>query len=113
MEPVDPIALGRRIKARRTALGIKSTGALGKLVSAPQQSISGLENGKSKNSKWLHPLAGVLATTVEWLLWEKGPEVVGSDRIYTREQIADMIQRVDEDKRKVILRVLETLAGAA
>lgn len=82
-DTLDPIAIGVRIKKRRTALKLsqKEVGAALRergLRGYSQQNILSLEKGFIKDPRQqAADLAGVLTTTADWLLYERGLEVTG------------------------------------
>jgi hypothetical protein len=85
--PFDPIAIGRRIKERRTELGLSTTE-----VGAPlrerglrgysQQNIVTLEKGATQDPRrQVMDLAEVLYTSQEWLLYGTGTRETGAPLI--------------------------------
>jgi len=113
MRPVDKRAFGDRVRSRRVRLGIPSQRFLGEMIGVPQQTIGNIENGTVERPRFMRELSHALATSDEWLLWGEGPEDVGTRVIYSDDQILALIQAVSQDKRRIVLRIIESLAGAA
>jgi transcriptional regulator with XRE-family HTH domain len=91
MDNVDPKAVGRRLRARRTKLGLSTT-KVGeslrrrKLRGYSQQNIVSLEKGDIKDPRrQAMDLAEPLETTPDWLLYGRGPEEAGP-RVMTRDE---------------------------
>jgi transcriptional regulator with XRE-family HTH domain len=101
MKPVDPIALGKRVAARRQKKNL-SQPVLAARVGMRQQGIGSIEEGKVKRPKLLRELAAELGTTEEWLLWEQGPEEPIKDSpIVKPSQIDELRRRLDRIERKL------------
>jgi transcriptional regulator with XRE-family HTH domain len=94
MKDVDPHALGRRIASRRAKLGL-SQNELAKHVGMQQQGIDAIEQGRVKRPRLLKELASALRTSEDWLLWRKGTEERGDDRV------ADQHERRDPHRGEV------------
>lgn len=107
MRPVDKEAFGRRLKARREALGI-SQQALAEPCGMKQQSIGSIEKGKVKRPGRLREIAAMLHTTEQWLLWKEGPEVVdlnGAGALDYRQQAAEIAAQLSPDNRALWFQV--------
>jgi transcriptional regulator with XRE-family HTH domain len=81
-EVIDPKAVGQRMKRRRNDLGL-SQAKIGAGLKArglrgySQQNIVSLESGIIKDPRQAAAdLAGPLQTSVEWLLYERGPKEI-------------------------------------
>lgn len=92
MVDLSPKGIGKRIRARRLALGL-SQPKLAKALGIPQQTIAGWETGVAKRPRMLLEAANVLCTTQEWLLREEGPEVSVPDN--PKAQIAATLDSLD------------------
>lgn len=73
MKDIDAKAFGERLAERRDALGMTQD-ALGRAVGYTQQTIQGLEIGKTKRPGRIVDLAIALQTSVEWLLYGEGAD---------------------------------------
>jgi DNA-binding XRE family transcriptional regulator len=71
MKDIDAKAFGERLAERRDALGMTQD-ALGRAVGYTQQTIQGLEIGKTKRPGRIVDLAVALQTSIEWLLYGEG-----------------------------------------
>jgi DNA-binding XRE family transcriptional regulator len=71
MKDIDAKAFGERLAERRDVLGMTQD-ALGRAVGYTQQTIQGLEIGKTKRPGRIVDLAEALQTSVEWLLYGEG-----------------------------------------
>lgn len=76
--------LGQRVRRRREARRL-SQPKLARLSGISQQNIGSIEKGLVKRPGRILELAEALHTTAEWLLYERGPEVV---KIYDPEEEA-------------------------
>jgi len=75
MDDVDKIQFGRRALLRRKELGMTQK-AVARAAGMSQQGILNIERGDVERPRRLTELAWALHTSVEWLLWEKGPKAV-------------------------------------
>lgn len=87
MREVDSAAFGRRVRSRRTELGMSQT-ELGKEAGHSQQNIDHIEKGKAKKpARVATEIAEALQTTREWLLWEEGPREFGPQYLSTQKLV--------------------------
>ena len=103
----DKKAFGARAKRRREAIGVSQTD-IGEAIGMSQQGVDNIESGKVSRPRLLPELAESLQTTIKWLLYEEGPEVVSPPD--QRSEITSIFQTVDNDKLGVVLRLLKTLS---
>jgi transcriptional regulator with XRE-family HTH domain len=104
---VDKKAFGGRAKRRREAIGV-SQGDIGIAIGMSQQGVDNIEAGKVARPRLLPELAESLQTTIKWLLYEEGPEVVSPPD--QADEIDSLLQTVAEDQRGIVIRLLKTLS---
>lgn len=107
MPTVDKKALGRRVALRRNKLGL-SQAAVADAIGMSQQGIYNIEHGSTARPRLLGELAAVLSTSPDWLLWEKGPEVVPVPNSIG--QIVEVLTEIDHQRHGFILQYLKTMA---
>lgn len=105
----DPVAVGRRVRKRREALGL-SQPQLAAITPYVQQGIGGIEKGTTKRLRYGSELAEALHTTERWLLWEEGPEVVGDPEAEARKELA---AKLTDMPIGMVLEILGRLRSAA
>lgn len=96
--------LGRRVARRRAALGL-SQPALGRASAISQQNINTIEKGGVKRPGRILELAEALHTTVEWLLYGRGPEVVESPK----DVIAALADDLEPEKLGAVIQFMKKL----
>lgn len=106
MPSVDKKGLARRVRARRVALGIGQS-ALAEATGMSQQGVDNIEHAKVGRPRQLLELAEALQTTPDWLLHERGPEVVS--RVNPFDEMVELARRVDPGKLGLVIRLLKTL----
>lgn len=114
MTDADPKEFGKRLKSRRKELGLSQVD-LAAAAGYSQSNVGWLESGKAKDIRaQAMDLAGPLRTTLDWLLWEKGPKEVGphvmdddellksynSLALNDREAISQIMAKYMKDKKK-------------
>lgn len=107
MRPIDKIAFGKRVFARRKALGL-SQSELAEAVGMKQQTLGNIELGKTERPRLMLELAEALATTERWLLWEEGLQLALPQN--PQEIIAAALQELKPEQMAVAARFLKTLA---
>lgn len=73
MEPVNKVAFGKRVAARREKLDM-SQADLAAAVGMKQQGIDSIEHGEVARPRLLKEIAKALKTTQDWLLHKRGSE---------------------------------------
>jgi transcriptional regulator with XRE-family HTH domain len=109
------MTVGDRVKERRKAAGL-SQSALARRIGLDPSTISGLESGDAKSSRYLHAIARELRTTPAYLACETDDPMGDAEPppISAEEcDWIDMLRRVSADDRRALLRLARTIATAA
>lgn len=110
-QPIDSKAFGRRVKEKRTELGI-SQESLGKASGYSQSNVQWAESGNAKDPRILaQDFAEPLRTSAEWLLYETGVrDIIGPPM--TAEEIFESWDSLSLEAREAIsAHVAKDLAG--
>jgi len=103
------LAMGRRVKAQREAIGLSQHDLAVKLGYANKSSISYIESGDREIPQSKMPaFAAALNTTIEYLMgWENVPR--SRNETFTREEIELVMcfRRADERDRNTVRYILE------
>lgn len=101
MKEANPIDFGNRVRARRQELRLSQERLAG-LTGYSQTNIGWIESGKQKRPHIQAPaLAEALQTSVDWLLWEKGPKDIGPPTL-TDEQVKENYGLLSAEDRAAI-----------
>lgn len=100
--------LGRRARKRRLALG-HSQAVVAEKSGISQQNIGSIEKGLVGRPGRIFELAEALHTTADWLLHERGPEVVL--RADPHKELAEIAKNIPADRLDPVIRLLKTLAA--
>lgn len=106
MPKTDKEGLARRVRARRAALGI-SQSQLAEAAGMSQQGVDNIEQAIVGRPRRLPELAEALQTTTNWLLHERGPEVVKSTDPIA--EILSLAREIKPDRLGTAIRFLKTL----
>jgi phage repressor protein C with HTH and peptisase S24 domain len=87
------MTVGERILERLNAVGM-SQAELARRVSLAQTTINNLVRGDARSSSYLHKIARVLDTTVDYLAGETDDPAAGAPPAPTREQMAALLDLV-------------------
>jgi transcriptional regulator with XRE-family HTH domain len=108
------MTVGDRVKERRIAAGL-SQSALARRVRLDPSTISGLESGDAKGSRYLHKIARALQTTPAYLSGETDdPETDSVDAPSMSVEECDwveLLRGMAKEDRRAMLRLARSLAA--
>lgn len=105
MKEPDSIAFGRRVRERREELDL-SQKELGEAAGYSQQNIVTMEAGRIKRPQRCAPaLAGPLQTSMDWLLWEKGPKQAGP-QYFSRKTLVENYDGLEPEVKAMISQAI-------
>lgn len=112
MNDVDPVAFGARVRELRVLLGL-SQSQLAKEAGHSQTNVGWIEKGRIKKPKKVAlDFAEALRTTPDWLLYARGPKLIGP-RILTQDEVGGLYAGLSLDERARFSELLTKADAAA
>jgi transcriptional regulator with XRE-family HTH domain len=106
MPKPDSIAFGQRVRERREELDL-SQKQLGMACGYSQQNIRTFESGTVKRPERCAPaLAKALRTTMDWLLWKKGPKLAGP-QFMSDKQLVEKFGQLSPEIKEAISKAID------
>lgn len=102
----DSPAFGRRVRERREEIDI-SQKELGEASGYSQQNIVTIEAGRVKRpERCAAALAKALRTSMDWLLWEKGPRKFGP-QYHSRKKLVEKYEELPAEVKETISQAID------